>query len=203
VRQIENVSRFEFQVGKKRDGSMKLNVLSDKARAAIEAEFPKYPDKRSVVIFALRAAQEEGGYLSEEAMFDVAALLELTPVQVYDVATFYTMYNLQPVGKFLIQVCKTLSCAIVGAGGIVGHLKSRLGVGIGEVTPDGLFSIKLVECLASCGSGPMMQINDDYYENLTPEKVDRILEDLRREGKSPLATGRFQLPLNITADGHR
>jgi NADH-quinone oxidoreductase E subunit len=182
---------------------MKLNVLSEKARAAIEAEFPKYPDKRSVVIFALRAAQEEAGYLSEEAMIDVANLLDLTPVQVYDVATFYTMYNLQPVGKFLIQVCKTLSCAIVGAGGIVEHLKSRLGVGIGEVTPDGLFSIKLVECLASCGSGPMMQINDDYYESLTPQKVDRILEDLRREGKSPLATGRFQLPLNIAGDGHR
>lgn len=173
---------------------MKLKVLSDKARAAIEAEFPKYPDKRSTVLFALRVAQEEVGYLSEEAMVDVATLLDLTPVQVYDVATFYTMYNLQPVGKFLIQVCKTLSCALVGAGGTVAHLKSRLGVGIGEVTPDGLFSLKLVECLASCGTGPMMQINDDFYENLTPQKVDQILEDLRRDGASRLATGRFMLP---------
>ncbi|HET6370896.1 MAG TPA: NADH-quinone oxidoreductase subunit NuoE [Nitrospiria bacterium] len=174
---------------------MKLKVLSDKTKAAIEAEFPKYPDKRSAVLFALRAVQEEEGYLSEDAMVDVATLLDLTPVQVWDVATFYTMYNLKPVGKYLIQVCKTLSCAIVGAGGIVDHLRKRLGIGVGETTSDGLFSIKLVECLASCGSGPMMQINDDYYEQLTPEKVDRILEDLRRSGKSSLATGRFQLPM--------
>jgi NADH-quinone oxidoreductase subunit E len=174
---------------------MKLKVLSEKIRAAVEAEFSKYPDKKSVVLFALRAVQEEEGYISEDAMVDVATLLGLTPVQVWDVATFYTMYNLKPVGKYLIQVCKTLSCAIVGAGGIVDHLKRRLGIGVGETTADGLFSIKLVECLASCGSGPMIQINDDYYEQLTPEKVDRILGELRREGRSPLATGKFRLPM--------
>lgn len=174
---------------------MKLKVLSDKAKTAIEAEFPKYPDKRSVLLAALHIAQKEVGYLSEAAMVDVAELLELTPVQVYDVATFYTLYNLKPVGKHVIQVCKTLSCALVGAGQIIEHLQSRLGIRVGETTPDGLFSLKLVECLASCGTAPMVQINNRYYENLTVEKVDRILEDLKREGKSSMASGPFQLPV--------
>jgi NADH-quinone oxidoreductase E subunit len=174
---------------------MRLKILSDKAKAAIEAEFPKYPDKRSVLLTALHIAQREVGYLSEAAMVDVAELLELTPVQVYDVATFYTLYNLKPVGKYVIQVCKTLSCALVGAGQIIEHLQNRLGIKVGETTPDGLFSLKLVECLASCGTAPMVQINNRYYENLTPERVDRILDDLRRDGKSSLASGPFQLPV--------
>ncbi|MFQ5780587.1 MAG: NADH-quinone oxidoreductase subunit NuoE [Nitrospiria bacterium] len=174
---------------------MKLKVLSDNAKAAIEAEFPKYPDKRSVLLPALRIVQEELGYLSEPAMIDVADLLELTPIQVYDVATFYTQYNLKPVGRYLIQVCKTLSCALVGAGSIIEHLQQRLGIKVGGTTPDGLFTLKLVECLAACGSAPMMQINDRYYEQLTTEKVDRILEDLKRDGRSPLATGPFMLPV--------
>jgi NADH-quinone oxidoreductase subunit E len=173
---------------------MKLKALSENAKRAIEAEFPKYPDKRSVLLAALRIAQDEVGYLSEPAMVDVAELLELTPVQVYDVATFYTLYNLKPVGKYLIQVCKTLSCALVGAGPLIGHLQERLGIQVGGTTSDGLFSLKLVECLASCGSGPMMQINDQYYENLTTEKVDRILDDLRKGGKSALASGPYQIP---------
>ncbi len=174
---------------------MRLKILSDKAKAAIEAEFPKYPDKRSVLLAALRTAQDEVGYLSEAAMVDVAEILDLTPVQVYDVASFYTLFNLKPVGKHVIQVCKTLSCALVGAGGIIEHLQGRLGIRVGETTPDGLFSLKLVECLASCGTGPMVQINNRYYEQLTPEKIDRILDDLKREGKSSLASGPFQLPV--------
>jgi len=174
---------------------MKLKVLSRLAQSAIEAKFSQYPDKRSVLLPALWIAQNEIGYLSEPAMIDVAELLDLTPVQVHDVATFYTMYNLRPVGRFHIQICKTLSCALVGAGRLIDHLKSKLGIDLGEVTPDGLFSLKLVECLASCGSGPMMQINEDYYEYLTPERVDRILEDLRREGRSPLASKPFKIPM--------
>lgn len=176
---------------------MKLRVLSDTAKAAILAEFPKYPDKRSALLPALWIAQDEVGHLSEQAMIDVAELLDLTPVQVYDVATFYYMYHLRPVGQFHIQVCKTLSCALMGAGSIIEHIKRRLEVKMGETTSDGLFSLKGVECLASCGSGPMMQINEDYYEHLTPPKVDQILEDLKRTGKSSLATGRFKLPMVI------
>ena|SRR3989338_5670665 len=174
---------------------MKLKVLSEKARAAIEAEFVKYPDKRSALLHALRVAQEEVGYLSEPAMIDVAELLDLTPVQVYDAATFYTLYHLKPVGRYVIQICKTLSCALVGAGPMIEHLRERLRIEVGETTPDGLFTLKRVECLASCGSGPMMQINDNYYENLTGEKIDRILDDLKREGKSSLASGPFQIPV--------
>jgi NADH-quinone oxidoreductase E subunit len=176
---------------------MKLRVLSEKIKAAIFAEFSKYPDKRSVLLPALWIVQGEMGSVSEPAMEDVAELLDLTPVQVYDVATFYYMYHLKPVGKFHIQICKTLSCGLVGANGIIEHIKKRLQINVGEITSDGTFSLKLVECLAACGSGPMMQINEDNYEQLTTRKVDQILDDLKGVGKSPLATGRFRLPMVV------
>ncbi len=174
---------------------MKFKVLSKETIQRIEAQYPKYPDLRSVTLPALRIAQEDLGYVSEPAMIDIAELLDLTPIQVYEVATFYTQYNMKPVGKYLVQVCKTLSCALLGAMSIVEHLQKSLGIGIGETTNDGFFSLKVVECLASCGSAPMMQINNRYYENLTPEKVDQILDDLRENGRSDLATGPFMLPL--------
>jgi NADH-quinone oxidoreductase E subunit len=174
---------------------MALKVLSQAAKAAIEAEFLKYPDKRSTLLPALWVAQKEVGYLSEAAMIDVAELLDITPVQVQDVATFYYMYNMKPVGRFHVQVCKSLSCSLVGARFIIDLLKKRLGIDMGEVTPDGLFSIKGVECLAACGAGPMMQVNEDYYEQLTEEKVIRILDDLKQRGKSSLATQKFRLPM--------
>ncbi len=176
---------------------MKLRVLSSAAEAAITLEFEKYPDKRSVLLHALRVAQQETGYLSEEAMRDVATLLELTPVQVYDVATFYTLFHLQPVGKHVIYACKSLPCALVGASALCRHIQNRLGVGIGETTSDNQFTLKQTECLASCGSGPMVQINDNYYEYLTPAKVDRLLDDLRARGKSDLASKPFKIP-NVT-----
>jgi len=170
-------------------------MLSDAAKARILDLLPRYPDRRSVTLAALRIAQEEKGYITDDAMTDIAVLLELTPVQVYETATFYTMYTLWPVGKFHIQVCRTLSCALVGAETIVAYLERTLGIKAGETTPDGLFTLKKVECLAGCGAGPMMQINDDYYEYLTTQKIDRILDDLRREGKSSLASGPFLIPL--------
>lgn len=173
---------------------MKFKVLTKKTIERIKAEYPKYPDLRSVTLPALRISQEQLGYVSEPAMIDIAELLELTPIQVYEVATFYTQYNMKPVGKYLVQVCKTLSCALVGAMSIVEHLQNRLSIKIGETTEDGFFSLKVVECLAACGSAPMMQINDRYYENLTPEKVDKILNDLRENGKSDFASGPYMLP---------
>ncbi|MEW6682707.1 MAG: NADH-quinone oxidoreductase subunit NuoE [Nitrospirota bacterium] len=172
-------------------------MLSEAAKTRIQELFPRYPDKRSCTLAALRIAQKEQGYISEEAMADIGVLLELTPVQVYETATFYTMFTLQPVGKYLIQVCRTLSCALVGAGSLIRHLEQKLGITAGETTPDGLFTLKKVECLAGCGAGPMMQINDEYYEYLTTDKVDRILEDLRRDGKSSLASGPFLIPLQM------
>lgn len=180
---------------------MKLKALSQETRGMIEAEFPKYPDKQSVLLHALWMAQKEVGYLSESAMEDVAEILDLTPVQVYDVATFYTLYNLTPVGKYVIYICKTLPCALVGAMKTLQHLRNRLQIDLGETTGDGLFTLRAVECLAACGSAPMMQINDDYYEQLTPTKVDRVLSDLRKEGRSSLASGPFRLPMWATSDG--
>ena len=172
-------------------------MLSESAKTHIRDLFPRYPDKRSTMLAALRIAQEEQGYVTEEAMGEIAVLLEQTPVQVYETATFYTMFSLQPLGKHVIQVCRTLSCALVGADGLVRYLEQTLGIKTGETTPDGLFSLKTVECLAACGAGPMMQINDDYYEYLTREKIDRILADLKRNGRSSLATGPFVIPLQM------
>jgi NADH-quinone oxidoreductase subunit E len=106
-------------------------------------------------------------------------VLDLTPIQVYEVVTFYTLFNQKPVGKYHLQVCKTLSCALVGAGQLISHLENKLGIKVGETTEDGLFTLKTVECLASCGTSPMMQVNDAYYENLNGEKVDALLEELR------------------------
>jgi NADH-quinone oxidoreductase E subunit len=170
-------------------------TLSEAGKTRIRELMGRYPEKRSVLLPALWIAQEEQGYVTDEVMGEIAVLLEITPVQVYETVTFYTMYALQLQGKFVVQVCRTLSCALVGANTLIAHLEQKLGIGAGETTADGAFTLKTVECLAGCGAGPIMQINDDYYEHLTREKVDRILDDLRREGRSSLATGPFRLPL--------
>lgn len=120
-------------------------------------------------------------------MAATARVLELTPLDVYETATFYTLYNLQPVGRYRIDFCRTLSCWIVGGGTLFNHLEKKLGIRGGETTPDGLFTLRTVECLASCGTGPMMQINDVSYENLTIEKIDKILKRLRN-GKEDIPT---------------
>ena len=131
------------------------------------------------MIPVLYLAQREFGYLSPEAIEYVAKLMDLSSARVYGVVTFYTMLNMQPVGKHHIQVCRTLPCALVGEEKIAALVKSKLGIQVGETTPDGKFTLSEVECLASCGTGPMMQINDDYYENLTQEKVEEILRSLK------------------------
>jgi len=123
-------------------------------------------------------AQKQWGWISKEVMEYVAKLLELPPVKVYEVVTFYTMFHQKPVGKYHFQVCRTLSCELCGKEEIVHHLKKKLGIGLGEVSADGRFSLTEVECLGSCGTAPMAQINEDYHENLTPEKLDEILKKL-------------------------
>jgi NADH-quinone oxidoreductase E subunit len=160
-------------------------MISSTARKEIERILTHYPEdeKRSALLPALHIVQNENqGYLSEELMRDVADILEITPLQVYEVATFYTMYNLKPIGRYHIQVCRTLPCALMGAGKLVSYLEEKLGIGPGETTPDRLFTLTEVECLASCGTAPMMQINQQYYESLNQLKVDRILDDLRKKG---------------------
>lgn len=126
-------------------------------------------------------AQEEFGYLSLEVMEYVAGLLELSPAFVASVASFYTMYYKKPIGRHHIQVCRNLSCELLGANRITDCLRKRLGIEVGETTTDGKFSLSEVECLASCGTAPMMQVNDDYVENLTPESTLEIIDRLERE----------------------
>jgi NADH-quinone oxidoreductase E subunit len=159
--------------------------FSEKAQEEIREILTRYPDKRSALLPVLNLAQAEFGYISEDVMVMVANLLDLTPPKVYEVLTFYRLLNEKPVGKYLIQLCRTLSCALAGSENILGHLQKKLGIGIGETTQDRQFTLRTVECLASCGTAPAMQINGAFYENLTREKVDRILDDLKR-GAQPV-----------------
>jgi NADH-quinone oxidoreductase subunit E len=160
--------------------------FSEQAQKEIREILTRYPDKRSALLPVLNLAQAEFGYISEGVMERVAHLLDLTPPKVYEVLTFYALLNEKPVGKNLIQLCRTLQCALAGSENILGHLQQRLGIGIGETTQDGLFTLRTVECLASCGTAPVVQINGVFYENLTREKVDRILDELKH-GVQPVA----------------
>ena len=166
-------------------------VFSDETLKKVELLLTRYPDKRSALLPILDLAQREFGWISESVMVYVAELLELTPPKVFEVVTFYTMYNQRPVGKYHIQLCRTLPCALMGSEDLAGYLQGRLGIRIGETTPDGLFTLKVVECLASCGTAPAVQINDAYYENLTREKLDQLLDRLGKGEKAvPRAMGK-------------
>jgi len=155
--------------------------LSPKAEARIEEIKKRYPDSKSAVMPALYIAQEELGFINKEAIEWVAEKIGITPAHVFEVATFYTMYYRAPVGKYHFQVCRTLSCALRGAKKISEHLHHKLGLKPGEVSKDGNWSFEEVECLGSCGTGPMCEVNDCFFENLTPEKVDKIIEAIERE----------------------
>lgn len=153
-------------------------MLSENAKSEVKRFERKYPDPKSALLTALHVAQREHGWLSPEIMRDVAEAMDLPPTEVASVASFYTMFNRQPVGENLIQVCTNISCSLLGAEHIVEYIKNKLGIDLGETTPDNKFTLVTVECLGSCGTAPTMQINDTYYENLTEEKVDRILAEL-------------------------
>jgi len=169
-------------------------MLKEKYKTEIADILSRYPTRRSAVLPLLYLAQKEEGYVSEPAMKEIAGLLRLTTPQVYEVVTFYTMFQIKPIGRFHIQVCKSLMCALVGSDTLIGWLKARLGIGPGETTSDKVFTVSTVECLASCGTGPMMQVNDEYYEGITEAKLDRILAELKRDGTSLLKSGPFMLP---------
>jgi NADH-quinone oxidoreductase subunit E len=159
----------------------KQGLFSPEIRAEIDKWIAKYPPewKQSAVMAALSIVQEaNGGWLTEALMDDVAAYLDMPPIAVYEVATFYSMYEPKPVGRHKICLCTNVSCMVCGSEKIVEHLEQKLGVGLGETTSDGRFTLKEVECLGACGGAPMMQIGKQYYENLTPELVDSILEGL-------------------------
>lgn len=158
-------------------------MFTEKAKREIEAALLKYPNKRSAVMDVLRIAQtERGGHLEKEDMEEIARILEMKAVEVNAAAAFYTMYNIQrPVGKYHVQVCRNISCSLLGAEHLIKHMEKALHIKTGETTPDKKFSLSTVECLGSCGTAPMMQINDDYYENLNEQKVEEILKKLETE----------------------
>lgn len=139
----------------------------------------RYPTKRAATLPALHIAQREFGYISDETVEYIAGLLELSPADVTDTLTFYTMYFRKPIGRNLIQVCHTLSCSILGAGHIVNYISDKIGIRPGETTEDGKYTLIKVECLGSCGTAPVVRVNDDYHEDMTEEKIDKLLESLK------------------------
>lgn len=154
--------------------------LSKTALDEIQGELAKYPSDRrqSALMAALRIAQDEHGWLSPELIEEVAGIIGVPVVRAYEVATFYSMYDLAPVGRHKIEVCTNISCMLRGCDQVVDHLKRRLGIDFGQTTEDGKFTLREVECLAACAGAPMMAIGHDYYENLDEGKIDLILEGL-------------------------
>lgn len=156
-------------------------MLSEKVREQIDHWLQRYPadQKRSGVIEALRFAQEEHGYLTVPLMDGVAAYLGIPKIAVYEVATFYSMFFIKPVGKHIIDVCTNISCMLQNAEHVLEHCKKRLNIGLNQTTPDGQFTLREVECLGACANAPAIQVGKKYYENMTPEKIDAMLEKLR------------------------
>ena len=153
-------------------------TFSPAIESEIDAHLAKYPVPRSAILPLMFIVQRERGYLDPPGVSYLANRLNLRITDIWEVATFYSMIQTRPVGKYHIQICKTLSCKIMGEPRITDHVCQRLGIKPGETTADGRFTVSLVECLGSCGTAPMFQINFDYHESLTAEKVDQILESL-------------------------
>lgn len=158
--------------------------FSDSKLKEVEGIIQRFPEgkQKSALIPVLHLAQEEfGGWLSAETMDYVASVLNLQPIEVYEVATFYSMYNLKPVGRYLFEVCQTGPCMLNGSDNIIKHIFEKLGIRPGETTTDGMFTLKTVECLGACGYAPMMQLGKNYREHLTKEKVDAIIDECRQK----------------------
>lgn len=159
---------------------MKFNDTQLKEFNRLVARYPEGKQK-SALLPVLHLAQDSfGGWLSSETMDYVAELLNIKPIEVYEVATFYSMYNLKPVGKYMFEVCQTGPCMVEGCDDIIAYIKQKLNIGVGETTADGMFTLKTVECLGACGYAPMMQMGKTYREHLTKERVDTIIEECRK-----------------------
>jgi NADH-quinone oxidoreductase subunit E len=162
---------------------MMIKFSEDKMKE-VQAMIARYPEgkQKSALIPLLHLAQDEfGGWLSPDTMDYVASLLQIEPIEVYEVATFYSMYNLKPVGKHVFEVCQTGPCMLNGSDNIIDYIKKKLSIGVGETTVDGMFTLKTVECLGACGYAPMMQLGVHYREHLTEAKVDAIIEECRNK----------------------
>jgi len=155
---------------------MQFNAAS---KAEFDALLTRYPTKEAALLPALWLVQRQEGWISEESMEYVAGLLGISPVKVFSVVSFYTMFYTRPMGRHVIQVCRNLSCSLLGAREMIRHIEERIGASVGETTADGRYSLLTVECLGSCGTAPMMQVNDDYHENLTRERVDALLAEMK------------------------
>lgn len=153
--------------------------LSQKFYDELKTLKPFYPTNQALLLPALHAAQKELGWISNDTMEEVAHAIGILPQVVHEVITFYTMYNLKPVGKYHMQFCTNVSCALNGAEELFAHCKKKLGINKGETTPDKRFTITEAECLGSCGTAPCVQINDDYHENVTIDQLNKLLEELR------------------------
>ncbi|MEW6056559.1 MAG: NADH-quinone oxidoreductase subunit NuoE [Bdellovibrionota bacterium] len=157
---------------------MAKKQLSEDFYKGIEKLKPRYPTNQALLLPALHLAQKEYGWISSELMDEVAAAIDIPPPVVREVITFYTMYNLKPVGKYHMQVCTNISCALMGAEDLLHHCEKKFAIEAGETTRDGRFTITEVECLGACGTAPCVQINDDYHENLNKERLDKVLAEL-------------------------
>lgn len=156
--------------------------FSDEKLNKVREIVARYPEgkQKSALLMVLHLAQEEWGWLDVPVMDYVASLLSIQPIEVYEVATFYSMYNKKPVGKYVFEVCQTGPCMLNGSDSIIAYIKDKLGIGVGETTADGMFTLKVAECLGACGYAPMMQMGKHYREHLTKEKVDAIIEECKR-----------------------
>jgi NADH-quinone oxidoreductase subunit E len=180
---VENLKMIIHKIHKADDSIVSFSSIT---LEKIQELLKRYPEgqQKSALLPVLHIVQEEsGGRLSVNVMNFVASLLEIQPIEVYEVASFYSMFNLDPVGKYSIEVCRTGPCAFCGGEPLIDYIKKKLDVEIGETTADGLFTLRAVECLGACGAAPVAQVNNEFHEFLTPEKIDLLIEQLRKKAK--------------------
>ncbi|MBI3964306.1 MAG: NADH-quinone oxidoreductase subunit NuoE [Chloroflexi bacterium] len=166
-----------------------MPVLSEATRAQIRAELERYPERRTALLPALRAIQAQFGWLPPEALHEAGELTGFDANALAQLASFYSLLYLKPVGAYVLQMCNNAGCYLAGADSLIEHLEQRLGVKVGQTTPDGVFSLRLAECIAGCDRAPAMMVNRDHVENLTRERLDELLATLRHEHESRSAAG--------------
>lgn len=161
---------------------VKTTLLSKESVAEIQRKMVRYPVRKSAVLPALTVAYRQLGYLSDDVYEELAQVTEIPKLHIAEAATFYTLFPKKPRGKYRIMVCDNISCALCGADNLLRYLEEKLGISVGETTDDNLFTLEIAECLAGCSAAPMMQVNHEYHENLTKEKIDALIEQWRAQG---------------------
>lgn len=154
-------------------------ILTDESVRQMKEKAARYPHRKGAILPALTVAYKQLGYVDDKIYKEISNVINVPYVEIAEAATFYTMFPKKPRGKYLLQVCNNISCALLGADAMVGHIEEKLGIKKGQTTEDGLFTLISVECLGSCCTAPMVQINDDFHENLSAQKLDKILDDLK------------------------